>query len=120
MQASPAPTPSGLQTPRVELLYWTGCPSHPQALAELREAMAEQGLDPGAVEVREVRSDEEARAEGFVGSPTIRIGGVDVVDSGDEPTGLNCRIYQRRDGRISPVPDPEDLRARLRAARHRG
>jgi hypothetical protein len=29
---------------------------------------------------------------------------------------LACRIYHRRDGRISPVPDPDDLRAALAAA----
>ena len=35
--------------PRVELLFWDGCPSHPQALEELRAAMAELGLDPDQV-----------------------------------------------------------------------
>jgi hypothetical protein len=102
--------------PHVELLFWEGCPSHPQALAELREAMAELGLDPGRVEVREVDSDERATSEGFVGSPTIRIDGLDVQDPGEEPTALTCRIYRRRDGRISPLPDPADLRAALQTA----
>jgi hypothetical protein len=102
--------------PKVELLYWEGCPSHPQALAQLREAMEELGLDPGAVEVRHVRTDEAAEAEGFVGSPTIRVDGVDVVDPGDEPTALNCRIYHRADGRISPLPDPADVRSALHNA----
>ena len=35
---------------------------------------------------------------------------------GNEPTGLTCRVYRRRDGRISPTPDPADLRDALRAA----
>jgi hypothetical protein len=102
-----------MPVPAVELLFWEGCPSHPAALADLRAALAERGLDPDGVVVREVVSDDDARREGFVGSPTIRLDGVDVVDPGDEPPALNCRVYRLRDGRFSPVPDPADLRAAL-------
>jgi len=101
---------------RVELLFWEGCPSHPRALADLRVALANAGLDPDAVTVREVTSEEQAASEGFVGSPTIRIDGADVQPLADEPTGLTCRIYRRRDGRISPTPDPADVRDALEAA----
>jgi hypothetical protein len=102
---------------RIELLFWAGCPSHPAALADLRAALGELGADPGAVDVREIRTEEEARAEGFVGSPTIRAGGVDVVPPAPgEPGGLTCRVYLRRDGRFSPLPDPDDLRDGLRHA----
>ena len=100
----------------VELLFWAGCPSHPKALADLREAMATIGLDPDSVVVREVLTDEQAAGEGFVGSPTIRIDGRDVQPPGDEPTGLTCRVYRRRDGRISPTPDPGEVREALQAA----
>ena len=102
--------------PHVELLFWEGCPSHPQALADLREAMIELGLRPERIEVREVDTDERATSEGFVGSPTIRVDGVDVQDPGEEPAGLTCRIYNRRDGRISPLPDPADVRDALQNA----
>jgi hypothetical protein len=102
--------------PRVELLFWDGCPSHPRALADLREAMAELGWDPGAVIVSEVDTNERAADEQFVGSPTIRIDGVDVQDPGDDPAALTCRVYRHRDGRFSPVPDPADLRDALRNA----
>jgi hypothetical protein len=102
--------------PTVELLFWDGCPSHPQALADLREAMAELGLDADAIVVREVATDERAEREGFVGSPTIRIDGTDIQDPGEEPAGLTCRVYHRRDGRVSPVPDPADLRDALNTA----
>jgi len=102
--------------PKVELLFWEGCPSHPQALAELREAMEELGLDAGAIEVRHIDTGERADAEGFVGSPTIRVDGVDVQDPGDEPAALTCRVYHRRDGRISPLPDPADVRDALYTA----
>jgi len=102
---------------RVELLFWDGCPSHPRALAELRRAMAEMGLDPSAIVVREVQTEAGAARERFVGSPTIRIDGVDVQQPpGEEPFGLTCRVYYRRDGRVSPTPDPADVRDALRAA----
>jgi hypothetical protein len=107
---------TAMTQPRVELLYWDGCPSHPQALAELRDAMAELGLDPDTVFVREVDTDERAGRERFVGSPTIRVDGEDVEPPGDEPTGLTCRVYRLRDGRYSPTPDPATVRAALETA----
>jgi hypothetical protein len=83
----------------------------------LREATEAAGLDPDSIEVREVDTDESAGREEFVGSPTIRVDGHDVQPPVDgEPTGLACRVYRRRDGRTSPLPDPEDLRDVLRAA----
>jgi hypothetical protein len=100
----------------VEFLYWEGCPSCQRALSDLRDALAEAGLDPDRVEVREVTTEEQAATDAFVGSPTIRIDGVDLQPPADEPTGLTCRVYRRRDGRISPTPDPADLRDALRAA----
>jgi hypothetical protein len=102
--------------PQVEFLYWEGCPSHTRALDELREALGEVGLDPGAIEVREVLTDEQAERANFRGSPTILVDGRDVDDASGEPVALACRVYRRRDGRPSPVPDPDDLRDALRDA----
>ena len=100
---------------RVELLWWGGCPSYSEALEELRSVLREEGLDPEAVELREVESDEQAARERFPGSPTIRIEGEDVVPPADgEPVGLTCRVYRLRDGRSSPTPDPDDLRDAIR------
>jgi hypothetical protein len=102
---------------KVELLWWEGCPSWPDALANLKEIMAELGLDPESVEMVEVESDEQAERERFPGSPTIRVDGADVQPPEDgEPPGLTCRVYRLRDGRVSPKPDPDDLRAALRDA----
>jgi hypothetical protein len=103
-----------------ELFWWEGCPSTEKALETLREVLAAEGLDPDAVSLREVRSDEDAERVGFVGSPTIRIDGVEVAPSEDEPVGLTCRVYRLRDGRVSPTPDPEDIREVIRSARHAG
>ncbi len=102
--------------PDVELLYWEGCPSHGRALTELRMAMTGLGLDPDAVTLREVVTDDEAARLGFTGSPTILVNGRDVVDSAGEPVMLACRVYRRRDGRIAPTPDPDDVHKALQGA----
>jgi hypothetical protein len=101
---------------RVELLWWEGCPSHPKALADLRAAMTSLGLDPQTVELREIENEADAQRERFTGSPTIRIDGRDILPAEGEPFALNCRVYHRRDGRISPTPDPADLRDALSEA----
>jgi len=102
---------------RVELLWWEGCPSYPDALEELKRTLAAAGIDT-PVDLVEVETDEQARAERFPGSPTIRIDGEDIVaPEGAEPFSLTCRVYRLRDGRVSPTPDPEDLREAIRRAR---
>ncbi len=101
--------------PRVELLWWAGCPSWEETVGLVREEMTAAGLDPDELEVRELRTDEEAERERFPGSPTVRIEGRDVQDPGEEPIGLSCRVYRLRDGRISALPDPADVRDALRA-----
>ena len=99
--------------PHVELLWWEGCPSTATALAELRAALVERGVDPESVRVREVTDDAGAAELGFVGSPTIRVDGEDLFPPGDDPVGLTCRIYRLADGRVSPTPDPALLRREL-------
>ena len=101
---------------KVELLWWEGCPSHPEALADLKRVLEEEGAK-AEVELIEIETDEQAAAERFVGSPTIRIDGADAFAPAEaEPFGLTCRIYRLRDGRVSPTPDPEDLRQAVRRA----
>ena len=94
---------------RIEFLYWEGCPSHPEALALLREVLRERAIgDP--IEMREVTTHEDAVALEFPGSPTIRVDGRDVDPAGsDWPPGLSCRVYRLPDGRPSPVPSRQQL-----------
>jgi hypothetical protein len=100
----------------VELLWWDGCPSHPEALADLERVLREECVE-AEVERVEIHDDEQARRERFPGSPTIRIDGRDVVAPGEgEPYSLTCRVYRTRDGGISAVPDPEDVREAVRRA----
>jgi len=103
----------------IELLIWEGCPSHPKALSDLRETMKNLGLDATQIIIQKIASEADAEAERFIGSPTIRIDGRDVKPVEGEPYGLSCRVYHRRDGRISATPDPADLRDALLAAQAR-
>jgi hypothetical protein len=89
----------------IELLWWAGCPSHPA----VREQLAALGVAFSEVEVV---SEQDAARERFVGSPTIRVDGEDLFAT-DEPPSLTCRIYRLADGRFSPTPDPDELRAAL-------
>jgi hypothetical protein len=99
---------------KVELLWWEGCPSHPEALADLERVLSEEGVS-AEVELVEVESDDQAQRERFPGSPTIRLDGVDAIAATEgEPVSLSCRVYHLRDGRVSPTPDPEDLRDAVR------
>jgi hypothetical protein len=96
---------------RIELLYWNGCPSYPEAKAMLEDVLERRGID-APIGMREVRTDEEAQALHFPGSPTIRVDGRDVDPAGaDARPALNCRIYHLPDGRVSPVPSREQLEA---------
>jgi hypothetical protein len=108
-----------MSAPRVELLWWSGCPSHDKAREILEEVMAEAGLHPAGLQMVQVVTDQEATRERFIGSPTIRIDGRDVVPDDATPTALTCRLYYRRDGRPSPLPDRADLRDALAAAMSR-
>jgi hypothetical protein len=101
---------------RVEVLWWSGCPSWEQAIELVREEAEAAGLDPAALEVREITTPEQAQAERFVGSPTVRVAGEDIQSPGEDPVGLTCRVYRRPDGRVSPLPDRADVRAAIARA----
>lgn len=112
----PSTSPAGCSVKwRVELLWWDGCPSRSAAADLVREALAELGRHDVAVAEREVRSDDEAAEIGFPGSPTFQVGRRDLFPAA-VASSLTCRIYQRADGRLSPLPDRAALAERLRDA----
>jgi hypothetical protein len=102
---------------RIELYFWAGCPSLPETEALLREVLEDAAID-AAVEPIEVRTQEEADALGFVGSPTIRIDGRDVDEEGAARSrpSLTCRIYTTEEGAVSPVPTRTQLERALSLA----
>lgn len=104
-------------TPAVEIWAWSGCPSHEAAGEQVAEALGELGFGGVPVGLRWVETDEEAERLGFVGSPTVVVDGRDVLPPPPDTTpSLTCRIYHHRDGRVSPLPDPYDLRDALGSA----
>jgi hypothetical protein len=108
------------RSPEIELLWWEECPSWERAIEILREEVEATGLDPGSIEITEIETEQDAERIDFPGSPTIRIDGSDFQPPGpDEPRGLTCRVYRLRDGRVSPLPDRQDLREALEKARDR-
>ena len=98
---------------RVELYFWEGCPSYPEARQLLQDVLDERGIRV-PIEMREVRTHEEAAELEFPGSPTIRIDGRDVDPAGaDGPAVLTCRVYRLPDGRVSPLPSRQQLEEAL-------
>jgi hypothetical protein len=91
----------------IELLYFSGCPGHAAFLPRLRDLLAQAGVE-APVRQRRVESDAEAQRERFLGSPTLRVDGVDVEPGADDRTdyGLKCRLYPVG-GRLRGTPPDE-------------
>lgn len=83
---------------RVELLYFDGCPNWTVADERLAQAIQKSERTDITVTRSTVESAEEAEADGFTGSPTVRIDGHDPFAIGNEQVGLACRVYATPDG----------------------
>ena len=71
--------------------------------------------DAGAeLTLRRVETLEEAETERFLGSPTVRVNGVDVEPGATQRAdyGMKCRLFHVDGGR-SPIPPEEWIRAAL-------
>ena len=90
----------------IEFLFWEGCPSRSRSRTLLLGEMKAQGIPEDELREVEVFTHQDAEREHFIGSPTIRIDGVDISDPGQTMYGLECRIYYHRDGRPSPHRGP--------------
>lgn len=86
-----------------EILYFDGCPGFADVLPRL------QRLAEGRAEVRlrRIEALEEAVAQRFLGSPSIRVDGRDVEPEAAERTdyGMKCRLYRTPDGQTHAPPD---------------
>ena len=112
--ARPSTSPAGCSVKwRVELLWWEGCPTHDEAAELLEKILDDIGKGDVHIARREVRTRAEAQRLGFVGSPTFQVGRRDLFPT-DAAPALSCRVYQRADGGLSPLPATAELTARLR------
>ena len=95
---------------KIEVLYFENCPNHVPTLERIHQVLREEGCD---AEVREVlvADVETAHNVRFLGSPTVRVNGLDIEPKADERKdfGLMCRRYSTRntfppiDSRSRPV-----------------
>jgi mercuric ion transport protein len=95
---------------KVEVLYFEGCPNHESTMERVREALRSENETADVQEI-EVRTEGEAESMGFLGSPSIRINGLDIeLDSRNlKSYGLSCRTYLAGAKR-SGVPSSELIR----------
>lgn len=78
----------------IEVLYLRGCP-HADGLVDHIEQLVSQHRFDERVVARCIHSDAQARAEHFLGSPTVRVNGRDVDPKARDrhAYGLVCRTY---------------------------
>lgn len=98
---------------KVEVLYFEGCPNHAPAANLVREALRKEGKRADIREV-EVHTPEQAASLGFLGSPSIRINGLDVEPDARlvKTFGFGCRTYFHENGR-SGTPSETMVRAAI-------
>ena len=99
----------------VEVLTFQGCPNAEPATALAKRVIAETGVEATVRRVN-VSSPADAVDRQFLGSPTIRVNGVDVEPGASERQDyvLACRVYRTSAG-IQGEPDERWLRDALRS-----
>ncbi len=84
-----------MPAPRVQILYFDGCPSYAAIAPAIRDVARSEGAQ---VELIRIESVEQAERERLLGSPTVRVDGVDVdpTAAGGDHYGMKCRLYVTR------------------------
>jgi hypothetical protein len=97
----------------VELYYFKDCPSYATAAANLKAALRAEGL-PENIEMVEVISEEDAQRKRLIGSPTIRIDGIDLEGPEAETKGYGygCQVYSQN-SQTAGWPSVEQIRSTL-------
>jgi len=105
---------------RVELLYWDGDPHYMTARQRLVEVLTEDAFET-PIQMVAVNSQEDAELLEFIGSPTIRIDGVDILPDASAQVSLSLRSYPADgdpDGRaVEPIPGKPLIRRAVERAR---
>ena len=81
---------------KIELLYTADCPDYVSAAALIRIVLSETQI-PAQLELVPVETAREAQRLQFIGSPTVRVDGLDLdpyVTFAATDFGLRCRKYQ--------------------------
>jgi hypothetical protein len=103
--------------PLVEILYFEGCPNHHPAIELVKQVSEELGLEAN-LQLVNVPDQAAAQRLRFLGSPTIRVGGVDVDPRTEERDdyALSCRIFRSDTGIVSQPDEGWVREALLREA----
>ncbi|MFQ5799334.1 MAG: DUF2703 domain-containing protein [Bacteroidota bacterium] len=100
---------------KIQFLYFEGCPNHHRAFELLQTVLGEQNIE-AQIERIEIKNEEDAVKHQFVGSPTIRINGVDIEKIKDNPIyAKTCRVYPI-DGKLTGVPSRQKIEDAFRTA----
>ena len=105
-----------MRRPRVEILYFDGCPNHEPTRALVDQVAAELGLQ-AEIELVEVADPDSATRLRFLGSPSVRVDGRDVEPGADERSDfvLSCRVYRSERG-LAGQPEADWIRRALSEA----
>ncbi len=95
----------------IELLYFDGCPNWQPGLENLKSALQEAHLD-AQVQLVKIEDVEQAKRERFLGSPSIRVDGVDLWPEERDEYLMECRVYQTPQG-MKGSPTVEMIRQKL-------
>jgi hypothetical protein len=98
---------------KIEVLHIDRCPHFPAIDDAVKEALGRYGLTCPIVE-RKVGDQDMAVTIGFLGSPSVRINGLDIEPSARHRTafGMMCRTYEGSGG----VPSEELIRSAITKA----
>jgi hypothetical protein len=90
---------------QIEVLFLKGCPNHRLAVDEVLHVLCANGIEAPVAEL-EVTNSTMAQELSFLGSPSIRIDGLDVEPEarGVRSFGFGCRTYSDSEGRRSGLP----------------
>ncbi len=98
------------------MLYFDGCPHYVPAVELVSETLRVEGVD-AEVERILVTTAEEAQAIEFLGSPTVRINGLDVEPEArtQKGYGFGCRTYFN-DGKRGGLPSRQMILSAIHEA----
>ena len=106
-----------MQIVKVQVLAFEGCPNVEEALLNVRRAAEQEGVEASISQI-EVDTPELAASSKFLGSPTVRVNGVDIEPGANLRTeyGLMCRTY-RNGSQSSGAPPIAMIREAIRRDR---
>jgi hypothetical protein len=95
---------------KIEVFYFDNCPNHLPTLERIHQVLREEGCN---AEVRAVLVSDVETAQNvkFLGSPTVRVNGLDIEPKAEERKdfGLMCRRYP------GVIPSQELIREAVRS-----